>query len=180
MEIDQAKYVPLYRATLNGDWKKAQQMFIVDRDALTCKLNDDNESPLHVAIGTCQNNHFVKELLDVITPASLPTLLTVRESNPLHHAAFVGNARAAEMLVKKNQHLLFLPDKKKCLPILRAIMGSHIETFLYLLDVTRCHISLSEEEGCHNPFEGVNGCTLFTRVITAGLWGEFFRSLLHS
>nr|KAJ0226395.1 hypothetical protein LSAT_V11C100034830 [Lactuca sativa] len=177
---NQAKYVPLYRATLNGDWKKAQQMFIVDRDALTCKLNDDNESPLHVAIGTCQNNHFVKELLDVITPASLPTLLTVRESNPLHHAAFVGNARAAEMLVKKNQHLLFLPDKKKCLPILRAIMGSHIETFLYLLDVTRCHISLSEEEGCHNPFEGVNGCTLFTRVITAGLWGEFFRSLLHS
>ncbi|KAL7618340.1 hypothetical protein Lser_V15G03229 [Lactuca serriola] len=171
---NQAKYVPLYRATLNGDWKKAQQMFIVDRDALTCKLNDDNESPLHVAIGTCQNNHFVKELLDVITPASLPTLLTVRESNPLHHAAFVGNARAAEMLVKKNQHLLFLPDKKKCLPILRAIMGSHIETFLYLLDVTRCHISLSEEEGCHNPFEGVNGCTLLTRVITAGLWEVAF------
>ncbi|KAI3740567.1 hypothetical protein L2E82_31035 [Cichorium intybus] len=69
---DQAEYLTLYRATLNGDSEKAQEIFNNDKDALTAKLNDDNETPLYVAIGTMKNIKFVENLLKEITPESLP------------------------------------------------------------------------------------------------------------
>ncbi|KAI3740561.1 hypothetical protein L2E82_31029 [Cichorium intybus] len=168
---DQAEYLALYRATLTGDWEKAQEIFNKGKDALTAKLNDEYETPLHVAIGTCKNIKFVENLLKEITPESLPKLVTIRKSNPLHYAAFVGNTRAAKMLVTKNPYLLFIADGSNCYPIHRAIFGSHTDTFLYLLKVTKDNIRLSEHEGFQSPFTGKQSATLLTRAIGAGLWG---------
>ncbi|KAI3740571.1 hypothetical protein L2E82_31039 [Cichorium intybus] len=167
---DQAEYLALYRATLNGEWEQAQYFFNKDKDTLMAKLNDDNDTPLHVAIGTCKNIKFVENLLKEITPESLPNLVTTRKSNPLHYAAFVGNTMAAEMLVNKNPKLLFIADKGKCFPINRAILSSHTETFRYLLKATKDHIGLSEHEGCQTPFTSKQSATLLHGAIRADLW----------
>ncbi|KAI3723803.1 hypothetical protein L2E82_35561 [Cichorium intybus] len=170
-ENDHTEYLPLYRAILRGDWNEAQ--VTLDEAALMFKLNDENETPLHVAIGTCTNIEFVEKLLVKIDPDSLPTLVTKRGLNPLHHAAFVGNTKAAKMLVEKNADLLFLPDDWYYLPIFRAISGSHTDTFQYLLKVTKDKIGLCKQKN-NNPFEGTKGSMLLTRVITAGLWDSAY------
>ncbi|XP_023743723.1 protein ACCELERATED CELL DEATH 6 isoform X2 [Lactuca sativa] len=158
------------KAILRGDWKEAGDIFNKDKDALLVKLNDDNDTPLHVAIGTCKNIQFVENLLKEITSESLPNMVNIRKSNPLHYAAFVGNKRASEMLVAKNPYLLFIADGSNCFPVHRAIFGSHTETFLYLLKVTKDNIILSEQEGYHSPFKGKQSVSLLTRVIGASLW----------
>ncbi|KAJ9558173.1 hypothetical protein OSB04_012787 [Centaurea solstitialis] len=159
----------IYRAILNGDWKKVQEIFSNDKDALTSKIIDNNESPLHVAIGTCKNIRFLEDLLNEIDPETLPTLVTNRKSNTLHRAALVGNTKAAKLLVEKNPSLLFLVDNQKYLPIHRAIFGSHRKTFLYLLDATKRHIGISQQDGYQSPFEGMNSVVLLTNVIAEGL-----------
>ncbi|KAI3697579.1 hypothetical protein L6452_30672 [Arctium lappa] len=159
----------LYGAILNGDWEKAREFFN-EKDAWTAKINDDNESPLHVAIGTCKNIEFLENLLKEIDRESLPKLVTNRKLNVLHRAALVGNTKAAEMLVEKNPLLLFIVDNQKYLPIHRAIFGSHENTFLYLLDATKQHIRvISQQDGYQSPFEGVNSVVLLTNVIAEGL-----------
>ncbi|XP_028072865.1 uncharacterized protein LOC114275080 [Camellia sinensis] len=46
------KYVPLYKAALTGDWKKAKRIINGDGDALTAKITQDGEIALHVAVAT--------------------------------------------------------------------------------------------------------------------------------
>nr|XP_043631470.1 protein ACCELERATED CELL DEATH 6-like [Erigeron canadensis] len=167
---DSSKYQPLYGAVVNGYWEKAREYFIKDKDALTCKINDDDDSPLHVAIGTCQNIYFVKNLLKELNSESLPYLVCKRQQTPLHRAALVGNTKAAKKLVKRNPKLLFITDKQRLLPIHRAIFGAHVNTFLYLLEVTKKHIGLSQLQGHSNPFRGLNAAALLTSVIGNGLF----------
>ncbi|CAH1429211.1 unnamed protein product [Lactuca virosa] len=99
--------------------------------------------------------HFQQGQRREITSESLPNMVNIRKSNPLHYAAFVGNTRAAEMLVAKNPYLLFIADGSNCFPVHRAIFGSHTDTFLYLLKVTKDNIILSEQEGYQSPFKDV-------------------------
>ncbi|KAI3827107.1 hypothetical protein L1987_01171 [Smallanthus sonchifolius] len=160
MEIGEDEYVPLYRAIQIGDWKKAQEFFNDDKDALIDKLNIEGSTTLHIAIGNPQNTWFLGKLLDLIDPESLPTLVNSSQENALHHAAILGNTIAAKKLVDKNPLLLFAVDNKKYLPIHRAIFESHKTTVLYLLQMCKQHIGLSQKDGYHNPFQGANGAML--------------------
>nr|XP_043631469.1 uncharacterized protein LOC122602921 [Erigeron canadensis] len=171
---DSSKYRALYRAVVNGQWKEAREYFIKDRDTLTSKINDDDESPLHVGIGTCQNIDFVAKLLKEMDSESLleslPSLVCNRGQNPLHRAALVGNIKAAVMLVEKNPNLLFKTDNVGNLPIHNAILGAHVKTFQYLLKVTNTYIELSQQEGHHSPFNGLNAGNLLFSIIGNGLF----------
>ncbi|KAJ0687629.1 putative ankyrin repeat-containing domain-containing protein [Helianthus annuus] len=64
-------------------------------------------------------------------------LTSFRDYTPLHIAAVVGNTEAVKILVNKNQELLYAKDVDELLPIHRALINSHKDTFLYLLDVTK-------------------------------------------
>ncbi|KAI3697581.1 hypothetical protein L6452_30674 [Arctium lappa] len=166
---DWREYRGLYEAILDGDWDKARDIFMKNKDALTVKINDHQDTPLHVAVSTCQNVHFVENLLkEIIDPKALLNLVNNDRLNVLHRAAQVGNTKAAEMLVNKNRDLLFIKDYHGYLPIHRAIFGAHGETFLYLLKVTKEHISLSEQNGYHSPFKGKNSAVLLATIIREG------------
>ncbi|CAH1439428.1 unnamed protein product [Lactuca virosa] len=167
--IDKTDHLPLCRAIMRGDWEEAGEIFNRDKDALTVKLNVEGHSALHIAIDACKHIQFVENLLKEINPESLLALVTCHKENALHRAAMVDNVKAAKMLVEKNPYLLFSLDNMNNMPIHRAIIGSHETTFQYMLDACMRHITLSQEDGYHNPFEGRHGVRLLTNVINAGL-----------
>nr|XP_043636745.1 uncharacterized protein LOC122607771 isoform X2 [Erigeron canadensis] len=163
------EYIPLHRAIIRGDWDKAQEFFNNDRAALTAKVNTEGDSPLHLAITTCQNIQFVENLLMEINPASLPSLVSYNQGvSVLHCAAIVGNTKAAKMLVEKNPCLLFVVDELGYLPILRAIHNNHKITVLYLLEACKIYIDLSQIDGYQNPFEGEHGSWILGGLINLG------------
>ncbi|KAI3827000.1 hypothetical protein L1987_01061 [Smallanthus sonchifolius] len=168
MATELGEYVPLCRAIETGDWEKAQELFNEDKDALTDKLNFYGNTPLHIAIGNPENTMFLENLLEQINPESLPTLVNNSQQNALHFAAVLDNTIAAKKLVQKNPYLLFAIDDQKYLPIQAAINNSHKTTFLYLLQVCKQHIGLSQKEGYYNPFEGKMGANLLSCTIMAG------------
>ncbi|KAI3739567.1 hypothetical protein L2E82_29976 [Cichorium intybus] len=171
MEIDKTDYLPLCRAIMKGNWEEAREIFNMDKDALTVKLNVKGHSALHIAIDSSKHDHFVESLLKEINPESLLTLVTSTKENALHRAAMIDNVKAAKILVEKNPLLLFSVDNMNNLPIHRAIIASHETTFLYLFDACRHHIGLSQQDGYHSPFEGTNGAKLLSNVINVGLLG---------
>nr|GEX40666.1 ankyrin repeat family protein [Tanacetum cinerariifolium] len=157
--------LPLLQAILTGEWKKVRDI----KHAPTVRLNDDEDTPLHVAISTCRNFQVVQNLLDEMDSDLLPNLKNKDGMHPLHRAALVGNLDAAKMLVKKNPSLLFIPDNRYFLPIHRAIFGSHEKTFDYLMTVTKKNIDehrKNKEYQC--PFEGANKAALLNSIIGSG------------
>lgn len=157
-----------------GDWEKAQQFFDDDEDALTDVLNIRGHRALHVAIGNPENVGFLESLLERIRVESLPTLVNHKQQNGLHYAAILDNTMAAKKLVDKNPRLLFIVDYQNFLPIQIAIFNSHKTTFLYLLQVCKEYIWLSQTNGYHNPFEGEKGVSLLCYTILSGFLGELY------
>ena len=134
--IDIARYIPLDRAIMSGNWEVAKVILERDEGALTAEIDFGGHTPLHIAIGT-PHLHFVENLLDMIQPELLPSVVSKEDkSTALHSAALCGNVNAAKMLVGKNKYLLFMADSNGDLPIHTAIINFHKTTFKYLLAVS--------------------------------------------
>ncbi|KAI3743626.1 hypothetical protein L1987_61336 [Smallanthus sonchifolius] len=161
--MNTSAYLPLYKAALRGDWDDAQDFINQDEEAITANINKYGFTALHIAVGTGkQGINFVEKLVAKLPPKSLRKMLTSSEKyTPLHIAAVVGNTEAVKILVNKNQKLLYTEDVDGLLPIHRALINSHKDTFLYLLSVTK---------GNQYPstFTGNMGVTLLSNVIFAG------------
>ncbi|GJR30227.1 ankyrin repeat-containing domain-containing LTR copia-type protein [Tanacetum coccineum] len=160
-------YLPLYKAALRGYWDDAQYIIDQDEEAVTANINKYGFTALHIAVGTgMQGITFVEKLVERIPPISLLKMLTSSEKyTPLHIAAVVGNTAAVEILVNRNPFLLYAEDVDGLLPIHRALINSHRETFLYLLDATK-------DNQFPSTFTGNMGVTLLSNVIFAGYFGE--------
>ncbi|XP_071700180.1 uncharacterized protein [Rutidosis leptorrhynchoides] len=167
-----AKYIPLHRAILRDDWDTVHEIISKDKEAITSEI-DTNGTPLHVAVVLHKNIKLFENLLNMIDPESLPSILSRLKRNTLHRAAAVGNTEAAKMLVHKNPHLLFISDSLKELPIHRAVSLVQQTTYHYLLDVCKQHIHLSNQDGYDSPFEGLQGAKLLINVINKGYFGKF-------
>ncbi|KAI3696613.1 hypothetical protein L6452_29036 [Arctium lappa] len=156
-------YLPLYKAALRGDWEDAQDFIDRDEEAVTANINKYGFTALHIAVGTGkQGITFVEKLVEKISPKALVKMLTSSEKyTPLHIAAVVGNTTAVKILVNKNRKLLYAEDVDGLLPIHRALINSHKDTFLYLLGVTKAN-------QYPNTFIGNMGVTLLSNVIFAG------------
>ncbi|XP_024984278.1 ankyrin repeat-containing protein ITN1-like [Cynara cardunculus var. scolymus] len=156
-------YLPLYKAALRGDWEDAQDFIDQDEEAVTANINKYGFTALHIAVGTGkQGITFVEKLVEKISPKALVKMLTSSEKyTPLHIAAVVGNTTAVKILVNKNHKLLYAEDVDGLLPIHRALINSHKDTFLYLLGVTKAN-------QYPNTFIGNMGVTLLSNVIFAG------------
>ncbi|KAJ9559255.1 hypothetical protein OSB04_013869 [Centaurea solstitialis] len=156
-------YLPLYKAALRGDWEDAQDFIDHDEEAATANINKYGFTALHIAVGTGkQGITFVEKLVERISPKALMKMLTSSEKyTPLHIAAVVGNTAAVKILVNKNRKLLYAEDVDGLLPIHRALINSHKDTFLYLLGVTKAN-------QYPNTFNGNMGVTLLSNVIFAG------------
>ncbi|XP_027065537.1 uncharacterized protein [Coffea arabica] len=167
-EKDLNWYLPLYKASLQGDWESAREFFNRDPDAVTAKITHSLETVLHIAVGTVMAINFVKELLELIQPEILPSLRDQAGQTPLHYAAIFGNVEAAKLLVNRSPAMTNAPSNTGFLPIHLAAGYANKDAVSYLLTVTRDDIQ-------PNPFRDESGAELLNLMIIA----EFYDLALY-
>ncbi|GKB34598.1 ankyrin repeat-containing protein [Tanacetum coccineum] len=123
-------------ATRQGNWWRAQSILRKYRIEVTIKINNVDETMLHLAVGDGKN-YFVQRLLNSLQEIQLIEERNIKGQTALHIAALVGNTYAAELLVKKRVNLLYVRDKLGEVPLLTAYSNNQISMFTYLLEVTK-------------------------------------------
>ncbi|GJZ16292.1 ankyrin repeat-containing protein, partial [Tanacetum coccineum] len=123
-------------ATREGNWWRAQSILRKHKIELTTKINNVDETMLHLAVGEGKN-YFVQKLLNSIQNEQLIEEKNNKGQTALHIAALVGNKYAADLLVKKINNLLYVKDNLGKEPLLIAYSNNQISTFAYLLEVTK-------------------------------------------
>ncbi|KAL8505210.1 hypothetical protein ACS0TY_016433 [Phlomoides rotata] len=154
------KRLPLYIATLRGDWNNAERIFKEDRNALKCSVAYTKETVLHTAIGTGTNIDFVQNLIDMM-PDDLLDIKMEDDITPLHVAALAGYTMAAKILVAKRPDLVYNRTTAGRLPIHFAAESGHKETLAYLISNT------SNQDGVYS---GQSGLKLLFYTIDAGFY----------
>nr|GEY41518.1 ankyrin repeat-containing protein [Tanacetum cinerariifolium] len=94
----------LREATREGNWWRAQSILKKHRFKVTIKINNVDETMLHLAVGEGKN-YFVQKLLNSIQNEELLEEKNNKGHTALHIAALVGNKYAAKLLVKKRDNL---------------------------------------------------------------------------
>ncbi|CAL5376755.1 unnamed protein product [Camellia sinensis] len=153
------RYTPLLKAALKGDWDSARRFLDQDPDALTANITLSKETALHIAVKSGRSIEFVKELVDMM-PAEALELGTTGGTTALQYAAWLGNTKAAVILVDKHPASLYMRDNGTWLPLHWAARFGHKDTLLYLLCVTK------EDDPVSRPFACPSGVELLSLVVS--------------
>ncbi|KAA8544476.1 hypothetical protein F0562_022484 [Nyssa sinensis] len=87
-EKDISWYLPLFKATLRGDWDSAKKFIDQDEAAVTAKITLNLDTALHVAVGTAITGN---TRAAVILVKKSPALLYIKDGKgnvPVHYAAY--------------------------------------------------------------------------------------------
>ncbi|KAL3623604.1 hypothetical protein CASFOL_032420 [Castilleja foliolosa] len=155
-------YLPLYRATLMGEWDKAKRIIDSDPNAIKARIAFTLETSLHIAVGTGKAIHFVQNLVDIMSD----DLLGITDElgyNALHVAARTGNTEAAKILIGRRPDLLCVPDNLGDFPVHLAALSAHRETLWYLISETK-------DDWLPSPYLGQTGLRLLCNVIDADIF----------
>ncbi|TYJ99325.1 ankyrin repeat-containing protein [Cucumis melo var. makuwa] len=126
--------VVLYQAAIKGDWKTAKSIFDVDSSAITMKITDGEDTPLHIA-AAARHISFVENLVGKYSSDNL----AIKNSNgdtALAFAAASGVVRIAKVMVDKNEKLPNLYNNSKQFPVLMAVAYKRKEMASFLLSKT--------------------------------------------
>ncbi|KAE9463906.1 hypothetical protein C3L33_04209, partial [Rhododendron williamsianum] len=136
-ESRQGHFLDLHKAAINGDWDKAKEIIEREPNAVRTPITPFHETALSLAIKSASEgrNHFVRELLERMTPQDVVHLVDNKGRTALHHAARVGNVEGARMLVNKNRDLPTVEDYVGTPLHWAALLGLR-EMVLYLKEVT--------------------------------------------
>ncbi|CAL9004120.1 unnamed protein product, partial [Prunus brigantina] len=124
------KYVPLYKAALKGNWKKAEKIINKDKSILRASITKGWQTVLHVAAGA-KHVHFVKQLLKLIDKDDLE-LQDQKGNTAFSHAVAAGSLRVAKILMEKNPRLLEIRGGQGLTPLYHAALFGHGKMALYL------------------------------------------------
>ncbi|XP_031250055.1 uncharacterized protein LOC116107923 isoform X2 [Pistacia vera] len=135
---DFKKYLPLYKAILEGDLKSVQQLCDGDKNAFEARITVNLDTALHVAVGTGKANHIVEYLLNQMSMGQV-SMKNEEGNTVLSVAAIVGNVRAARMIKKKdkNQTLIQDSNKSKRIPLIEATRHGQKKMINYLLEFSK-------------------------------------------
>ncbi|XVF00493.1 hypothetical protein REPUB_Repub04eG0005700 [Reevesia pubescens] len=151
--------VPLYNASLSGDWETAKKLIYENysdpRTILCYCITKQYETALHVAAGARQVA-FVEELLKLMEPIDLE--LQDRMGNTAFClAAAAGAVPIAKMLMEKNSDLLSITSSANITPLYIAAAFGHPEMAWFIYRQVRDDV---------RNLEGI-----FFRCIDTGLFG---------
>ncbi|XP_049405797.1 uncharacterized protein LOC125869276 [Solanum stenotomum] len=169
---DYSWYLPLYRASLSGDWKKAEEFLKRDEEASRAQINSLLQTALHVAVGVKgeKGKHFVKKLVATIKNKEDLTIRDCLGETALHYAARFGNLDAAKILATSYPRLLDIDCFDGLYPIHYAAEYGYfsVDVFAYFLSVTKDSA----------PYTGLKGVRLLYRLIHSDLY-DFARELVE-
>ncbi|GFP89174.1 ankyrin repeat ph and sec7 domain containing protein secg [Phtheirospermum japonicum] len=162
VEDEWRDYLPLYRATLMGDWDAAKRIIDNDPNAIKARIAFTLETSLHIAVGTGKSIHFVQNLVDIM-PDDLIGVKDELGYNALHVAALTGNTEAAKILIGRRADLLCVPDNTGSFPVHLAALSAHRETLW-------CLISKTSDDCFPSPYLDQTGLKLLCIVIDADIF----------
>ncbi|WRX12503.1 protein of unknown function DUF3447 - like 10, partial [Theobroma cacao] len=137
--------VPLYKATLNGDREKTQQILNRnERTLLRSSLTEGHETALHVAVGARQAA-IVKELVGRMESEDLE-LRDVRGNTALCVAVATGSVKIAKILMEKKAELEFIRGADNKTPLYIAAVSGCPEMVRFLYEIYKQHISHLTDE----------------------------------
>ncbi|MFS7909163.1 putative ankyrin repeat-containing domain-containing protein [Helianthus anomalus] len=126
------KCVPLYNASINGDWEVANRLLTERQELVRFSITENHETALHIA-ASAQNTKFVEELVNIMDTEDL-VLQNQSGNTALCLAALAGNKRLCEILVNRNTGLLTIPGSKGMMPLYMADLFGNHDTVKYLYD----------------------------------------------
>ncbi|KAJ0563518.1 putative ankyrin repeat-containing domain, PGG domain, ankyrin repeat-containing domain superfamily [Helianthus annuus] len=128
------RYLPLYRAVVEGNMKSLQDIVDKDPTAVRAIITGASETALIVASHKKNNNDIVKKLISLMSPQDLAMQDSFGRT-AIFGVAAVGDVEALEMMVKKNPDLLRICDIYNHLPLHFAAYADQKDSVRYLLMV---------------------------------------------
>ncbi|KAM0042748.1 putative ankyrin repeat-containing domain, PGG domain, ankyrin repeat-containing domain superfamily [Helianthus debilis subsp. tardiflorus] len=126
--------VPLYQASLSGDWETAKIIFDERRDLVQYDLMENLGTALHVAATseeTKQTLNFVKNLVNMMTREELE--LKNKLGNTAFYVACVfGNTKVAKIMMEKNNVLSNIRGSHEYLPLSASALAGKYSSVKYL------------------------------------------------
>ncbi|XP_024963888.1 protein ACCELERATED CELL DEATH 6-like isoform X2 [Cynara cardunculus var. scolymus] len=133
--------IPLYEASIRGDWKAAKAILDEDKELVRSSITENHETALHVAASakrTKRVEEFVENLVDMMKDEDLE-LQNSSYNTALCLAAAAGNVKMVKIMVKKNKNLLTIPGSQKMMPLyMAALFGDH-DMVKYLYDNSKLY-----------------------------------------
>ncbi|WRX12497.1 protein of unknown function DUF3447 - like 10, partial [Theobroma cacao] len=137
--------VPLFKATLNGDREKTQQILNRnERTLLRSSLTEGHETALHVAVGARQAA-VIKELVGRMESEDLE-LRDGRGNTALCVAVATGSVKIATILMEKNAELAFIRGADDKTPLYIAAVSGCPEMVRFLYEIFKQHIPHLNDE----------------------------------
>ncbi|KAM3694301.1 hypothetical protein ACJW31_07G047700 [Castanea mollissima] len=131
---ENADYLHLYEAALEGNWDKARTVVEQYREAIRDSITKTRESVLHIAFAS-KHTAFVKEVVGFLTDRDLERT-NENGDTALCVAAKLGTVTIAKEMVKKNNRLPLIRSSEERTPLhIAAKLGSRDMTS-YLYSVT--------------------------------------------
>ncbi|XP_055836216.1 uncharacterized protein LOC129904665 [Solanum dulcamara] len=162
---DYKYYLPLYKASLCGDWENAKEFLKKDNEANRAHITSLLQTTLHIVIGSKKDDNakfFIENLVNSITDDDALAIKDSFGETPLHYAARFGNLDAAKILVTRNSNLPNIVSNNGLYPIhLAAEYGyKSMDLVHYFFSVTKCSA----------PYSGRNGARLLHLLICLDLF----------
>ncbi|MCL7036114.1 hypothetical protein MKW94_021883, partial [Papaver nudicaule] len=157
-------YLPLYKASLRGDWDCAKEFFRHDPESVNKTITSYRRTALHVAAGA-GHSEFAKNLVELMSPETIALKDSYNGDTALHFASIAGMTDVASAMVDKNKDITQVQNDNGWTPLLLCAAYATREQkdmIEYLCTVTR-------NEQPSAPFSGHEGAQLICNVIAAGL-----------
>ncbi|XP_026423974.1 uncharacterized protein LOC113320260 isoform X1 [Papaver somniferum] len=164
------KYLPLYKAALEGNWEMAKDFFDnVDEKAVAARITFSSETALHVAAGA-GHLMFMKNLMKLLKPKQLE-IKNKEGETALQNAVIAGNFEAVKAMVEKNPKLTLIPDNYGWIPLVNASKYASVkeekkEMIDYLYSVTR----ENDVDNRPSAFSGNLGAQVICSIIGTGFY----------
>ncbi|XP_023759684.2 ankyrin repeat-containing protein NPR4 [Lactuca sativa] len=126
--------VPLYEASMKGDWNAAQVLIGNREYLLRCSITHNYETALHVAASGQSNPesiNYVENLVRLMNREDLQ-LQNKNGNTALSLAAAAGNVEIARIMLRKNGDLPIIPNKENMMPLYIAALCGNEDMVKYL------------------------------------------------
>ncbi|KAG4990598.1 hypothetical protein JHK87_024055 [Glycine soja] len=136
-------YLPLYRASLKGDWEKANEFLNLHPGAENAMISRGWETALHISAGA-RRTKFVEELVKRMRTTDLE-IQNKDNNTALCFAAASGVTKIAKLMVDRNRNLPVIRGSEGVTPLYIATLLGQRDMVWYLYSVTNHEILKTED-----------------------------------